>query len=384
MAGIYIHVPFCASRCIYCGFYTTTTLSSQDRLVRALCSELDMRRDYLLDKAAPTSPITIDTIYLGGGTPSQLSQENLLRLFDAIYNKVEQVPTFHISPTAEVTMECNPDDLTPQFVQTIARLPVNRVSMGVQTFSDKRLNFLRRRHKATDIEPAIQRLRQVGIGNISIDLIFGFPKQTVNEWATDLQKAIELDVEHISAYSLMYEEGTPLFRLLEQQRVSEIADSQSLDMFNLLVDTLTTNHYEHYEISNFAREGFRSRHNASYWQGIPYLGLGPSAHSYDGNSRQWNVSNLHKYMDAIENGMVPMEKETLDEDTKYNDWITTALRTKEGLDLNLLSEAHREYLLRAAEPHLREGNLVLTNSNIALSRAGIFISDSVMSDLVKV
>ena len=384
MAGIYIHVPFCASRCIYCGFYTTTPLSSQDRLVRALCSELDMRRDYLLDKAAPTSPITIDTIYLGGGTPSQLSQENLLRLFDAIYNKVEQVPTFHISPTAEVTMECNPDDLTPQFVQTIARLPVNRVSMGVQTFSDERLNFLRRRHKATDIEPAIQRLRQVGIGNISIDLIFGFPKQTVNEWATDLQKAIELDVEHISAYSLMYEEGTPLFRLLEQQRVSEIADSQSLDMFNLLVDTLTTNHYEHYEISNFAREGFSSRHNASYWQGIPYLGLGPSAHSYDGNSRQWNVSNLHKYMDAIENGTVPMEKETLDEDTKYNDWITTALRTKEGLDLNLLSEAHREYLLRAAEPHLREGNLVLTNNNIALSRAGIFISDSVMSDLVKV
>ena len=384
MAGIYIHVPFCASRCIYCGFYTTTTLSSQDRLVRALCAELDMRRDYLLDKAAPTSPIMIDTIYLGGGTPSQLSKENLLRLFDAIYNKVEQVPTFHISPTPEVTMECNPDDLTPQFVQTIARLPVNRVSMGVQTFSDERLNFLRRRHKATDIEPAIQRLRQVGIGNISIDLIFGFPKQTVNEWATDLQKAIELDVEHISAYSLMYEEGTPLFRLLEQQRVSEIADSQSLDMFNLLVDTLTTNHYEHYEISNFAREGFRSRHNASYWQGIPYLGLGPSAHSYDGNSRQWNVSNLRKYMDAIENGTVPMEKETLDEDTKYNDWITTALRTKEGLDLNLLSEAHREYLLRAAEPHLREGNLVLTNNTIALSRAGIFISDSVMSDLVKV
>ena len=384
MAGIYIHVPFCASRCIYCSFYTTTTLSSQDRLVRALCAELDMRRDYLLDKAAPTSPIMIDTIYLGGGTPSQLSKENLLRLFDAIYNKVEQVPTFHISPTPEVTMECNPDDLTPQFVQTIARLPVNRVSMGVQTFSDERLNFLRRRHKATDIEPAIQRLRQVGIGNISIDLIFGFPKQTVNEWATDLQKAIELDVEHISAYSLMYEEGTPLFRLLEQQRVSEIADSQSLDMFNLLVDTLTTNHYEHYEISNFAREGFRSRHNASYWQGIPYLGLGPSAHSYDGNSRQWNVSNLRKYMDAIENGTVPMEKETLDEDTKYNDWITTALRTKEGLDLNLLSEVHREYLLRAAEPHLREGNLVLTNNTIALSRAGIFISDSVMSDLVKV
>ena len=224
----------------------------------------------------------------------------------------------------------------------------------------------------------------MGINNISIDLIFGFPKQTLDEWAADLQNAIELGVEHISAYSLMYEEGTPLFRLLQQQRVSEIDDNLSLDMFNLLVDTLVANNYEHYEISNFAREGFRSRHNASYWQAIPYLGLGPSAHSYDGNSRQWNVSNLRKYMDAIENGTLPIEREVLNEDTKYNDWITTALRTKEGLDLNRLSNAHRQYLLQAAEHHLRQGNLVLSGNNIALSRTGIFISDSVMSDLVKV
>ena len=223
MAGIYIHVPFCASRCIYCAFYTTTSLSSQDRLVQALCSELGMRRDYLLDKAFPSSAITIDTIYFGGGTPSQLSEQNLQRLFDTLYNKEynkeQQVPAFHISPNVEVTIECNPDDITPQFAQAISRLPVNRVSMGVQTFSDERLTFLRRRHKATDIAPAIERLRQVGIYNISIDLIFGFPKQTLDEWAVDLQNAIELGVEHISAYSLMYEEGTPLFRLLQQQRV---------------------------------------------------------------------------------------------------------------------------------------------------------------------
>lgn len=388
MVGIYIHVPFCASRCIYCAFYTTTTLSSQDRLVQALCSELAMRRDYLLDKAFPSSAITIDTIYFGGGTPSQLSEQNLQRLFDTLYNKEynkgQQVPAFHISPNVEVTIECNPDDITPQFAQAISRLPVNRVSMGVQTFSDERLTFLRRRHKATDIAPAIERLRQVGINNISIDLIFGFPKQTLDEWAADLQNAIELGVEHISAYSLMYEEGTPLFRLLQQKRVSEIDDNLSLDMFNLLVDTLVANNYEHYEISNFAREGFRSRHNASYWQAIPYLGLGPSAHSYDGNSRQWNVSNLRKYMDAIENGTLPMEREVLNEDTKYNDWITTALRTKEGLDLNRLSKAHRLYLLQAAEHHLKQGHLVLSGNNIALSRTGIFISDSVMSDLVKV
>ena len=384
MAGIYIHVPFCASRCIYCDFYTTINLENQNRLVRALCSELDMRRHYLQDNTPPNAPIEIDTIYLGGGTPSQLSEENLHRLFGAIYNKVENNVSFQVSPNAEVTMECNPDDITPQFAQTIAKLPINRVSMGVQTFDDVRLSFLRRRHKSTQITPAVEQLRQVGVNNISIDLIFGFPKQTLDEWAIDLQKAIELDVVHISAYSLMYEEGTPLFKLLQQHRVSEIDESKSLDMFNMLVDTLTANHYEHYEISNFARKGYRSRHNASYWQGIPYLGLGPSAHSYDGNSRQWNISNLKKYMDAIENKTIPMERETLDEDTKYNDWITTALRTKEGLNLALLSDAHRNYLLQAAQPHINQGNLVLIDNHIALSRAGIFISDSIMSDLIKV
>ena len=384
MAGIYIHVPFCASRCIYCDFYTTINLENQNRLVRALCSELDMRRNYLQDNTPPNAPIVIDTIYLGGGTPSQLSEENLHRLFSAIYNKVENDVSFQVSPNAEVTMECNPDDITPQFAQTIAKLPINRVSMGVQTFDDVRLSFLRRRHKSAQITPAVEQLRQVGVNNISIDLIFGFPKQTLDEWDIDLQKAIELDVVHISAYSLMYEEGTPLFKLLQQHRVSEIDESKSLDMFNMLVDTFTANHYEHYEISNFARKGYRSRHNASYWQGIPYLGLGPSAHSYDGNSRQWNISNLKKYMDAIENKTIPMERETLDEDTKYNDWITTALRTKEGLNLALLSDAHRNYLLQAAQPHINQGNLVLIDNHIALSRAGIFISDSIMSDLIKV
>lgn len=384
MAGIYIHVPFCASRCIYCDFYTTINLENQNRLVRALCSELDMRRNYLQDNTPSNAPIVIDTIYLGGGTPSQLSEENLHRLFSAIYNKVENNVSFQVSPNAEVTMECNPDDITPQFAQTIAKLPINRVSMGVQTFDDVRLSFLRRRHKSAQITPAVEQLRQVGVNNISIDLIFGFPKQTLDEWAIDLQKAIELDVVHISAYSLMYEEGTPLFKLLQQHRVSEIDESKSLDMFNMLVDTLTANNYEHYEISNFARKGYRSRHNASYWQGIPYLGLGPSAHSYDGNSRQWNISNLKKYMDAIENKTIPMERETLDEDTKYNDWITMALRTKEGLNLTLLSDAHRNYLLQAAQPHINQGNLVLIDNHIALSRAGIFISDSIMSDLIKV
>ncbi len=384
MAGIYIHIPFCASRCIYCAFYSTTSLANQNRLVGALCTELDLRRDYLLCTHTHTSQTTIETIYLGGGTPSQLNEHHLQQLFDTIYSTIDKTTALEVSPAAEVTMECNPDDLTPQFVDAIGRLPINRVSMGVQTFSDERLGFLRRRHKSGDIAPVIQRLRQVGIANISIDLIFGFPKQTADEWAIDLKRAIELDVEHISAYSLMYEEGTPLFRLLQQNRVTEIDDNKSLDMFNMLIDTLTSNGYEHYEISNFAREGFRSRHNASYWQGIPYLGLGPSAHSYDGNSRQWNVSDLQEYINAIEQGKLPMEKEVLDEDTRYNDWITTALRTKEGLNLNTLSKSHREYLMHAAEKHLQQGNLILSGNYIALSRSGIFISDSIMSDLVKV
>lgn len=383
MAGLYIHIPFCASRCIYCGFYSTTAVASQDRYTDALCREMQMQKDYLLKALDATPHMELSTVYLGGGTPSQLSGENLEKLFDTIYNKVyqDQLP---VSATAEVTIECNPDDITPQFASILSSLPVNRVSMGVQTFSDERLKFLRRRHSAREVDQAIDRLRQAGIGNISIDLMFGFPQETMADWRIDLQQALALEVEHISAYSLMYEEGTVLYRLQQEKRVRETDEETSLAMYNLLIDELTAHGFEYYEISNFARPGFRSRHNSSYWQAVSYLGLGASAHSYNGYSRQWNVADIRQYIEAIERGVLPAEIETLDADTRYNDRIATALRTREGIDLSVLEKPYQTYLKELATPHIRRGHLVLKDGCLALSRSGIFISDSIMADLMKV
>lgn len=383
MAGLYIHIPFCASRCIYCGFYSTTAVASQDRYTDALCREMQMQKDYLLKALDATPHMELSTVYLGGGTPSQLSSENLEKIFDTIYNKVyqDQLP---VSATAEVTIECNPDDITPQFASILSSLPVNRVSMGVQTFSDERLKFLRRRHSAREVDQAIGRLRQAGIGNISIDLMFGFPQETMADWRIDLQQALSLEVEHISAYSLMYEEGTVLYRLQQEKRVRETDEETSLEMYNLLIDELTAHGFEHYEISNFARPGFRSRHNSSYWQAVSYLGLGASAHSYNGYSRQWNVADIRQYVEAIERGVLPAEIETLDADTRYNDRIATALRTREGIDLSVLEKPYQTYLEELATPHIRRGHLVLKDGCLALSRSGIFISDSIMADLMKV
>ncbi len=383
MAGLYIHIPFCASRCIYCGFYSTTAVASQDRYTDALCREMQMQKDYLLKALDATPHMELSTVYLGGGTPSQLSGENLEKLFDTIYNKVyqDQLP---VSATAEVTIECNPDDITPQFASILSSLPVNRVSMGVQTFSDERLKFLRRRHSAREVDQAIGRLRQAGIDNISIDLMFGFPQETMADWRIDLQQALSLEVEHISAYSLMYEEGTALYRLQQEKRVRETDEETSLEMYNLLIDELTAHGFEHYEISNFARPGFRSRHNSSYWQAVSYLGLGASAHSYNGYSRQWNVADIRQYIEAIERGVLPAEIETLDADTRYNDRIATALRTREGIDLSVLEKPYQTYLKELATPHIRRGHLVLKDGCLALSRSGIFISDSIMADLMKV
>jgi len=372
MAGLYIHIPFCTSRCVYCGFYSTTLSSLQDRYVDAVCREMTMR-----EKAS------LDTIYIGGGTPSVLSKENLDKLFLYI-NKVYEKPS-HLSEgneCFEVTMECNPDDVCkPDFY-----LPpqVNRVSMGVQTFSDERLQFLHRRHNAEEARLAVAILHNKGIRNISIDLIFGFPNETLEDWTSDIEEALKLDVEHISAYSLMYEEGTPLYRMLKDGKIKEINEELSLLMYNTLIDRLEVAGYEHYEISNFAKKGFRSRHNSSYWHQIPYIGLGASAHSYDLKTRQWNVADIKEYISGIEAGKRPFEQEVIYESTRYDDLITTALRTREGLFLKDLQPHYREYLLKQAEKFITQDLLKIEGDKLSLTRKGIYISDSIMSDLMYV
>ncbi|MCR5131484.1 MAG: radical SAM family heme chaperone HemW [Prevotella sp.] len=375
MAGLYIHIPFCKSRCIYCGFYSSTLHAWQDHYVDAICHEMDLRNSPASNDKSPNT--TLSTIYLGGGTPSQLSEENLRKLFLYI-NKV-----YDTQDVKEVTLECNPDDVTDEFCKLLHDLPVNRVSMGAQTFCDERLRFLRRRHTAKQVTEAVGRLKDNGIDNISLDLMFGFPEETLNEWEKDIEQALSLNVEHISAYSLMYEEGTELFQQLQDKKIQKIDDDLSRDMYELLIDKLENAGFEHYEISNFARTK-RSLHNSSYWNQTPYIGLGAAAHSYDGKTRSWNVSDLKKYVESIEAGLRPFEYEEIDEETRYNDIITTALRTREGISLTALPQHYRNYLIQNAQRALASGLLYVDNNHIRLTRQGLFVSDDVMSDLIYV
>lgn len=372
MTGLYIHIPFCASRCVYCGFYSTTLPALRDAYVDALCQELTLRAEELPADEALT------TIYLGGGTPSQLTTDQLDRLFSYIYKVYRSQPV-------EVTMECNPDDITPAFADWIAQSPIDRISMGAQTFSDDRLRLLRRRHTAAEVRRATTLLRQAGIRNISIDLMFGFPGETLADWEQDTDEALRLGVEHISAYSLMYEEGTTLHRWLSEGRIQEIDDDLSLRMYDCLVDRLTAAGYRHYEISNFALPQRESRHNSSYWRDVPYMGLGASAHSFDGRQRSWNVADIETYIAAIGRGERPCTVEALDPDTHYEDVVLTSLRTAEGIDLDKIrrdfGSQRLDFLLAAADQDLRQGYLVREDDHLRLTRRGIYLSDGITARL---
>lgn len=379
MAGLYVHIPFCATRCSYCGFYSTTKLDLQDRYVDSLCREIALRKEYLSSystdsKAANT---IVRTIYIGGGTPSQLSRYSLEKLFHAIDTYLECSPE-------EVTMEVNPDDVTNDLAETISALHINRVSMGAQTFDDNRLKFLNRRHKSFQVERAIDILHEHGVGNISIDLMFGFPGQTCDSWKEDVRRAISLDIQHISAYSLMYEEGTRLYRMLKENMIKEIDEEVSLNMYNELINILCGAGYEHYEISNFAKKGYRALHNSSYWHDIPYLGIGAAAHSYNIKSRQWNVSDINKYIESISHDTVPFTFESIDADTHYNDIVTTELRTSEGIDLSRLADKYVQYIVKQAARHVADKTVDINDGHLKLTREGLYISDMIMSDLMKV
>ncbi len=399
MAGIYIHIPFCRSRCIYCGFYSTTALDLRQRYVDALCREMVLRGKW---KEVRGERIDIETVYIGGGTPSQLTFDQLRQLFIYI-NKVYPLPsdtslTSHPSPHTskrEITIEVNPDDVTVEFAAALRQLPVNRVSMGIQTFDDQRLRFLHRRHTSRQAIEAVSILRSAGINNLSIDLMYGFPGETLSDWQSDIDSALALNVEHISAYCLMIEEGTPLHQLynlapLYPRTPAPPTEETERQMYYTLIDRLTAAGYEHYEISNFARPGFRSRHNSNYWNGTPYIGLGAAAHSYDIRSRSWNIADINAYIEGIERGERLFEEEFLDDDTRYNDAVTVGLRTCEGIDLNTLPKKYRDYCIKNARRYLDDGLLELSAvgdshaPTLHLTRRGLFVSDMVMSDLMMI
>ena len=342
----------------------------EEKYVSALCRELDLRSDYC-------SP-EWQTVYIGGGTPSTLSPEQLQRLFSHI----------DCSHATEVTIECNPDDVTPSFASLLVSLPVNRVSMGAQTFDDTRLGFLRRRHNAAEVVNAVSTLRDAGIDNISIDLIYGFPGESLKQWDDDITAALSLGVEHLSAYCLSYEEGTPLYRMLEEGKVEESDDELTRAMYYRLIDRLAAAGYEHYEISNFALPGRRALHNSNYWNSTPYMGIGAAAHSYNITSRQWNISDLRKYILEVENGHLPFEREYLDITERYNDTVMLSLRTCDGIDLADLKSRFgtdlHSYLLRQAQQYEESGLLVHEHDRLRLSRNGLYVSDMVITDLLKV
>lgn len=353
MAGIYIHIPFCRSRCQYCAFFSTTRHEDIDRYVTDICLELEMRRDYLNGAKA-------DTVYFGGGTPSQLSPGQIAQILDSI-------PAGDIR---ELTVECNPDDVTAGYIGNLQSLGVNRISMGVQTFNDGLLAALGRRHDARQAADAVSDCHKGGIDNISIDLMYGLPGQTPEMQKTDLERATALDVTHISSYCLSYEEGTPICRLREQRASDELCSS----MFHAMCAHMRDHGFRHYEISNFAKPGFESAHNSSYWNGTPYLGVGAGAHSFNGKSRSWNVSDLDAYMNGIECGKPVSETEVLTATDMYNEKIMLGLRTAAGIEAD-------ERLERAARRYLESGQMVMEKGRLHLTEDSLFISDYIISDL---
>jgi oxygen-independent coproporphyrinogen-3 oxidase len=373
MAGIYIHIPFCRKRCHYCDFFKSTDLSQKVRLLGGLKKELEIRSPELDSEE-------IQTIYLGGGTPSVLlldEQADLLKTIRLNYS---------VAGNAEITMEANPDDLSQAKLTALREIGYNRLSMGVQSFAESDLKLMNRRHGVMQAVQSVKWARSAGFKNISIDLIYGLPNQTLEEWERNVRIAVELNVEHISAYNLTYHEGTVFYDQLKKGILKELPDELSLQQFELLIRILKEAGFEHYEISNFCKSGLYSQHNSAYWKNKKYLGIGPSAHSFNLTSRRWNVSSIEKYLQGIENDQPFSETEFLTEQDRYNDYIITGLRTIWGITENWIksefSEPYFIHFQKIRDKYLNSGHLFLRSETVTLSPEGLFISDRIMEDFM--
>lgn len=374
MAGLYIHIPFCESKCIYCDFYSMANNNHLiDKYIDTLLVEAAQRKNELNSE-------TITTVYLGGGTPSLLSITQLSKLV-SVLKKV-----FDFSDVEEFMIEVNPDDVTADYIQQAKSLGINRVSMGVQSFNDEDLRFINRRHTAKQATDAIHIIKEAGINNISIDLIYGIPGQNIKIWKNNVDTAISLLVQHISAYTLMYEEGTRLSVMRSLGKINEVDDDVVAAMYDYLVAQLKSNGYTHYEISNFALPGFHSRHNSSYWNLTPYLGLGVAAHSFDGTVRRFNPSNLKKYLDALGEGKLYVEVENITQAERYDEYVMLRLRTADGIDADELmhrfGEEYYQFFIEKTKPLVSEGYLINENGRYYIPENHIMISDNITCDLL--
>lgn len=371
MAGIYLHIPFCKQACYYCDFHFSTSLKYRDELLQALVKEIWLQKNYLQGE-------TIETIYFGGGTPSILSERELGHLIDAI-NKVHTV-----APDAEITLEANPDDLDKVKVSALRQTAINRFSIGIQSFFDDDLLWMNRVHRGAEAEASVKRVQDAGFENLTIDLIYGYPLLTEQKWKHNLNKTFELNVPHVSAYSMTVEPKTALASFISRKVYPPLNEQQSARQFEQLTEAMAARGFEHYEISNFCRPGHYSRHNANYWRGVKYLGIGPSAHAYNGVARQWNIASNAKYIQAIQNNTIPAGMEELTENNRLNEYIMTSLRTMWGLDLdklNAIAPGSATVLLKAAAPCFDRGWITRKENIIYLTQAGKLYADAIAADL---
>jgi oxygen-independent coproporphyrinogen-3 oxidase len=372
MAGIYVHIPFCKQACHYCDFHFSTNTKLKAEFITALCDELVLQKDYLNGEQ-------VETIYFGGGTPSLLTAGEISNILETIQGH------FSTDSSAEITLEANPDDLTKNKLQALKTIGINRLSIGIQSFDDGILKFLNRAHNAGMALNSVNDARELGFENISVDLMFAIPGQDLTCWKKNIAKAIDLRPEHISSYSLTIEEKTVFGKWASQKKIHVPDDDVSATEMMTLIDVVESAGYHHYEVSNFAKPGYMSRHNSGYWKGKKYLGIGPSAHSYNGSTRQFNISNNPQYLKSLQLGRVDATLETLSREDQINDWILTTLRTSWGTDLQKLRREHAYDLLathRAYVDSLIDGNLaVLSNDILILTKSGRLLADKIASDL---
>ncbi len=374
MAGIYIHIPYCKQKCSYCNFHFSTDSRSKQEMVNAICKEMSIRKNEITE--------TVETIYLGGGTPSLLDQNELNQIFDALSQN------FDISENPEITLEANPDDLSREQNQVLKNTPVNRLSIGIQSFFDEDLKFMNRAHDSKHAINSVKDAQNAGFENITIDLIYGAQTTTNEMWQQNLETALQLNVPHISSYALTIEPKTILAHQIQTKKIKNIDEDKQQQQFMMLVETLTQNGFLHYEISNFGKPGFLSKHNSSYWKGVPYLGLGPSAHSYDGKNRSWNIANNTIYLNHIRKNQLPLEIEELSENDRFNEMLMIRLRMAEGLSLDEVAENFNadflNQLMENIQPHLKNKTLILDKNHLKITKSGLFLSDGIASDLFRI
>jgi oxygen-independent coproporphyrinogen-3 oxidase len=373
MAGIYIHIPFCRKLCFYCDFYHLTSTDDNSSFINALLKEASLRKDYIGDDK-------VSTIYFGGGTPSVFSVKELETILDHIYRE------FNITEDCEISIELNPDDIHPGYLNSLKNLKINRISLGIQSWRDPDLKMLNRRHDSAGAEYALKETLKAGFENVTIDLIYGIPGMGLSEWESNLDFSFSFGIKHLSAYHLTFEKGTVFGKMLEKGLISEIDEDESIAQFNLLIEKTESSGFIHYEISNFGKPGYFSIHNTNYWKQISYLGLGPSAHSFNGFSRQWNIRDLKGYIKALNTGKSFSESEDLDTKTRFNEYIMTSLRTMWGIDLEYVEDMFEkegyDYVMNLSGKFKNYGLMKQDKKSLVLTNQGKLISDNIISEFM--